>query len=145
VHVVPGLFAIGIGTVALYALKSNKEERTEMLGWPSVPGRITDRALERSHTGAASSGYTYTPAFRYAYSLDGVEYNGDTRTLAWSTGTNRWMARRRMARTPDTLPVLYDPADPARSTLAPPGRTDVWFWAVIGVVLIAAGLFLLIS
>jgi hypothetical protein len=43
VQVVPGLFAIGIGAFALYALKSNREERAEMLGWSSVPVRITDR------------------------------------------------------------------------------------------------------
>ena len=144
-QVIPGLFAIGIGAVALYALKSNREERAEMLGWSSVPGRITDRALERTSTGAGNSAYTYTPAFRYAYSLDGIEYTGDTRNLDWSSGSNRWMARRRMARMPDNLPVLYDPADPTRSALAPPGKTDVWVWAVIGVVLIAVGAFLLIS
>jgi hypothetical protein len=145
VHVVAGLFAIGIGAVALYALKSSKEERAEMLGRSSVPGRITDRTLERRGTGTASSAYTYTPEFRYAYSLDGVDYTGDTRDLDWSSGSNKWMATRRMAKTPDSLPVLYDPADPAKSALAPPGRTDVWIWAVIGVALIAVGLFLPIS
>ena len=46
---------------------------------------------------------------------------------------------------PDTLPVLYDPADPTKSALAPPGKADVWIWAVIGVGLIAVGLFFLIT
>lgn len=86
-----------------------------------------------------------TPAFRYAYSLDGVEYTGDTRNLDWSSGSNKWMAKRRMAKVPDTLPVLYDPADPTKSALAPPGKADVWIWAVIGVGLIAVGLFFLIT
>jgi hypothetical protein len=139
------LFAIAIGSVALYALKSSRKERAAMLGWSSVPGRITDRALERRHTGTASSANTYTPQFRYAYSLDGVEYTGDTRNLDWSSGSNKWMAKRQLAKMPDTLPVLYDPADPAKSALTPPAKTDVWIWGVIGVALIAVGLFLLIS
>ena len=141
-QVLGGLIAIGIGSTALYACRSNKRERVEMLGWPSVPGRITDRRLERRSGSGTSSGFTYTPAFRYAYSVDGVEHTGDTRNLDWSSGSIRWLAQRRMARTPDALPVRYDPADPAKSTLAPPGRSDVWIWAIVGVVLIVTGLVL---
>jgi hypothetical protein len=143
VHWLAGLFPIGIGAVALAALRSNRQERADMLEWSSVPGRITDRALERS-TATAKGGVVYTPAFRYVYSVDGVEYTGDTRDLAYSSGSNKWMATRMLARVPDAPPVLYDPADPAKSTLSPPDRSDVWVWGVVGVGLIALGLFLLV-
>ena len=109
------------------------------------PGPDHRPRARAQHDGRSERAYTYTPAFRYAYSLDGVEYTGDTRNLDWSSGSNKWMAKRKMAKTPDTVPVLYDPADPTKSALAPPGKTDVWIWAVIGVGLIAVGLFLLIS
>jgi hypothetical protein len=143
VHWLAGLFPIGIGAVALAALRSNRQERAEMLEWPRVPGRITDRTLERS-TGTAKGGVVYTPAFRYAYSVDGVAYTGDTRDVSYSSGSNRWMATRMLAKVPDAPPVLYDPADPAKSTLSPPGSSDVWVWGVVGVGLIALGLFLLL-
>jgi hypothetical protein len=142
VHVVPGSFCIGIGAVALVALKGNRETRTEMQEWSSVPGRITDRALERR---ASTKGYSYVPAFRYAYSVDGVEHAGDTRELNWSTGSTRWFATRRLAKLPDAVPVLYDPQDPARSALTPPGKSDVRVWGVIGVALIALGVFFFVT
>ena len=143
-HWLEGLFPIGIGAFALYALKGNREERAEMLGWSTAPGRITDRTLERSAAMTTKGGYTYTPAFRYAYSVDGVEYSGDTRDLSYSSGSNRWIAKRMMARVPDAPPVLYDPTDPAKSALTPPSRSDVWVWGVAGVGLIVLGLFLLL-
>jgi hypothetical protein len=144
VHVVPGLFCIGIGAVALVALKGNRETRGEMQEWPSAPGQITDRALER-RAGGSKGGYVYVPAFRYAYSVDGVEHTGDTRDLSWSTGSMKWLAARQLAKVPDAVPVLYDPEDPAKSALTPPGKSDVWVWGLIGVALIALGVFFFVT
>ncbi len=139
-----GIIAICIGAFALYALKGTREQRAEMRSWPSAQGQITERSLEH-RTGAQGAGWVYTPAFRYTYAVDGVEYDGDTRKLAWKSGFSRRRAKRKLREVPDDVPVLYDPADPATSALQPPGHGDLWFWGAFGVALIALGIYLLIS
>jgi Protein of unknown function (DUF3592) len=134
---------MGIGVFALYALKGSRQQRAEMLNWPSVEGHVTDRSLQR--TRGAKGGAVYTPVLLYTYAVDGVEYNGDTRKLAWSSGWNKSIAKRKLYAVPDDVPVLYNPADPASSALEPPSRGSLWFWAAIGVVLIALGLYLLVT
>ena len=144
-HLISGVLSIGIGVAALHALKSTRQQRAKMLDWPSVEGQITDRALERRSGGAKAARWVYTPAFRYTYAVDRVEYSGDTRNLAWKSGWSKRTAERKLYEVPDAVPVLYDPADPATSALEPPGRGDAWFWAAFGLGLIALGLYLLIS
>jgi hypothetical protein len=146
VNVVPGVFSIGIGVAALCALRSNRRTRTEMLSWPSVEGRITARTLERRTSGSAKAPrWVYTPAFRYTYAVDGVEHTGDTRSLSWKSGWSKRTAERKLYEVPDDVPVLYDPADPSKSALEPPGSGDIWFWAAFGAGLIALGLYFLFS
>ena len=144
-QLVPGIIFMGIGAGALVALKGNRAQRNEMLGWPTAPGVITDRALERRSGGGTKGGVVYTPAYRYTYTVDGVERTGDTRELAWKSGYRKGKAERKLHELPDEVPVLYDPADPSKSALEPPGRGDTWFWGAFGVALIAIGLYFFVS
>lgn len=144
-QVVSGLISISIGAVALYALKGTRQQRATMRSWPRAEGQITDRALERRRGGPKAASWVYTPAFRYTYAVDGVEHSGDTRNLAWKSGWSKRIAERKLYAVPDDVPVLYDPADPATSALAPPGRGDLWFWGAFGVGLITLGVYLLVS
>jgi hypothetical protein len=141
VHVVPGVIAIGVGACALWALKGTREARAELRDWPTVEGEITDRALERRP--AAGRSAAYVPRFRYRYAVGGVEHRGDTRDLQWSSGWSKRVAERKLHAVPDEVPVRYDPADPARSALEPPGKGDNWFWGAFGVVFLALGAYLL--
>lgn len=143
-QVVPGVIAIGIGAFALFASKSSRETRTEMLEWPSVQGEITERELVRRPS-AGGRGTSYMPAFRYRYSVEGADHAGDTRDQAWSTGYMKRIAERKLYDLPDEVPVYYDPSDPARSALAPPGRSDTWVWIAFGLGLIALGVLLLVT
>lgn len=89
---------------------------------PSVEGQITGRALERSTSSAKGVRWVYTPAFRYTYAVDGLEHSGDTRNLAWRSGSSKRTAKRKLYEGPDAVPVFYDPADPASSALTRPAE-----------------------
>jgi hypothetical protein len=121
------VLALALGLAAFWAARSQHRTRARVLGWPTVPGRITARdVIKPTNRGAMSApGNRFAPDVRYAYTVDGAAHEGDKITLPWtSVGSRKW-AEKELARIPDDVAVRYDPADPATSCLFPPGRRNV--------------------
>jgi hypothetical protein len=133
------------GMFALYSARYMSRLRAKARLAP-VAGRITAREavvapLRQGVQGRSS----YTPEVRYVYSVDGVEYEGDTLSLSTTTNDSRTSVERTPAKIPDTPGVLCDPADPKTSCLTPPGQSDVAVFGAVGVVAIVVGIVLLVT
>jgi hypothetical protein len=129
------VLAAGLGLVAFWAARSQHRTRARVLGWPSVPGRVTARevirATDRGRTSQAA--FRFAPDVRYVYAVDGAQHEGDRIVLPWTaTGSKRW-AEKELARIPDAVAVRYDPDAPATSCLYPPGRKNVAMYVAGGV------------
>lgn len=140
-NIVYGLVACGLGLVAFWAARSMHRLRRRVLGWPSVPGRVTVRQVirptDRGRTSAPA--FRFAPDVRYTYRVDGVEYTGDKTTLPWSATGSRRSAEKVLAAIPDDTEVRYDPADPRTSCLYAPGRRNAVIYALAGVLAVLLG------
>ena len=140
------VIAVIAGSFALYTARQLSRQRAQTRAWPRVPGRITARqAVFQVPQQSRHPKDNYAPEVRYAYAVDGVEYEGDRLNLSVTTVSSRRSAERALAKIPDAPDVLYDPADPKVCCLTPPGQTDVAIFAAAGVGAIVLGVVLVVA
>jgi hypothetical protein len=137
-----GAFALVLAIAAFYAAVSSFRLRRRVRRWPSVRGHVTMRqTIQPTDRGRMSApAFRWAADVRYAYSVDGVVYEGDKTTLPWSATGSKKSAEKELERIPDETDVLYDPADPKTSCLYPPGRMSIAVFAVGGVLVLLLGL-----
>jgi hypothetical protein len=136
------LCACGLGVGSLIAARRTLHLRRRVLGWPTVPGKITSReTIQPTDRGRTSApGFRWAPDVRYTYTVGGTEREGDKTTLPWSATGSQAKAQRALDRIPDDVAVRYDPGDPATSCLEPPGRRNVVIFVLAGIGAILLGL-----
>ncbi len=116
--------------------------------WPTSMGTVTEskvrhstsRSSRRSHSGyrRTRTSHRYTPVVKYTYTVNELEYRGDT--IAFGMGSygnkNEASAVSRKYPSGSTVTVYYNPASPATSVLQPGNM-------VPGLLICAGGLFIL--
>jgi len=130
----PAMFMLGggiffaIGLSAILTASASK-------GWPSVDGVIVSSEVQSDWSSApagtpqhrSGTQRVYRADVRYAYTVDGQEYEGDRVEFGGFSSSNAKRAYRIVGtyRKGQTVAVYYDPNDPSRAVLEP-GKTT-WF------------------
>jgi hypothetical protein len=133
-------FAVVAAMMALafnrYALQTRR--------WPRVPGQIESASVkafqERKDDGPGWRTH-YRPEIVYSYVVEGVRYTGDKASRGvQSSSTMEAPARRRAARYApgSTVPVYYNPENPAESVLNPGSWAPWLVWLIPAIVLAIA-------
>lgn len=104
--------------------------------WPSVEGRIIDRAVS---FGASKYKVDDAVVFAYAYSVDGVQYQGARFDYAGGNSASRSDALLKKYGVGMRVRVHHDPKRPDRAVLEP----GIGWWTVVPVLL--GGLVVLVT
>lgn len=109
------LTLLGIYTLSLVVLAIGKGVRSK--AWPSTTGKIISSTAQESH--AYHSGRFYTPAIRYRYKVNGIEYESHaiTASLKVYFGKKSVEAVAKRYEAESTAVVYYDPNNPKISAL----------------------------
>lgn len=141
------LVLLVVGGKGLFWVVGDTRLILESAQW--VPGTaIVSRAwieTSRARRGIRGS----SPRVEYRYSVEGRPYVGSRLEIPARRYSSKWEAREKLAglRPGATIPILYDPTDPAKSVIVEP--TMNWFFTLglggLSVALLAWGLLLLRS
>lgn len=125
------MLAAFIGAVALSMGVKVARETARTRGWPTVPGRVLAKSVGRS----IGRGRTNALRVKYAYSVEGKDYESERVHPLGEVGYHD--AQARIDALPDPVPVHYDPTDPSRSFLLPMPGSTTWIAIVFGAVVLA--------
>lgn len=133
------------GLVALFFVVRALRARMKVgaaAGWPSVPGTVLVSTVQLRVGAAGPEGgrsRAYHPVVVYAYTVGGRPYQGQRIFFGDSLGTG-WPgpAQRTAARFPvgATVPVYYDPANPAQAVLERRAPANWLLFAIAGAILL---------
>ena len=109
-------FAIGIGML-IFGLSSFFKGRAA-LSWSQATGEVTKCQIEEDSDG---EGTTWKVLVGYRYSVNGQEYTGDRLAFGYSANSTQdeHVAIHKKIRGADSIRIYYDPANPAKSVIAP--------------------------
>ena len=122
-------FAVGFAILGL-GLRSwhmSKQAAT----WPAAEGQVLSRDFDIN---TDEDGSTYQAEIRYAYSVNGVSYEGKKIAFGYVASSNRSLHQRLYdALTPETrLAVRYDPSRPSRAVLSHGANQTMMFMIIFG-------------
>jgi hypothetical protein len=113
-------YAVGFGLL-WYGINLGKQS-TIASNWPSVTGTITNLSLEGNSDsdGSTYDGSTYEVRVEYSYSVMGRTYTNSRLAFGYggSSGRKAHQEIFNKLQQTDTIRVLYNPNDPATSTLS---------------------------
>jgi hypothetical protein len=133
------VFLLVIGAAAAVGGVIMLSTSLKVRGWPTVPGRIVDKAVGPSTTtGASRPGRYFEPRVSYSYSVEGKTYTG--RRIGPATAAyDEDKARRIVDELPDAVDVHYNPRDPADAYLQPSSYGLAIIALLAGAVCLLAG------
>ena len=145
VPVVVALILFALAMILFSSMTARKARA--MLKWPATAGRIVrsevTTTLQRHDRPNMARDYSvtmYTPRVVYAYEIGGHSFEGDD--IGWTVSSNTPSAAEKTVRRfplKAQVRVSYDPADPAQSTVAPPGRAlAAIMWLIAALLALAA-------
>lgn len=127
-----GVFTTGMG-IRVASL------RRRLLAWPTVPGRMLEKAVGPSQGPAPGPpAWNFEATVRYEYDVDGKTFVGTQLHLGRFVHT-RENAERVLASIPEPPLVRYDPAAPGTAYLLPPPAGWSWLLLVLGPLLLLGG------
>ena len=136
-YVLSGIFVLVGAAIAGYGLFAIARARRSA-SWPDVPGVITKSRV-------SSGDQSHAPDVAYAYTVDGVAYEGDAIAPAFpvASSTDDY-ARRRIALYPvgARVSVYHDPDAPATAVLEPGASKGTFVPLVFGLMFATFGGFL---
>jgi hypothetical protein len=108
--------------------------------WPTTDGTVTSSEVVR--VSDADGGVTYSPEVTYSYSVDNVQYVGDTISFGENTYSSKRKAEGISADYPvgKAVTVYHDPLEPEVSVLEPGVSGGSYIALAVGVVFILIGL-----
>ncbi len=144
------LAVIGLATTlfGIYFIALSRQAAS----WPSVTGHVVSTQVRTDHSqtdrglSAAERARTqrYYPDIHYRWSVDGQVYSGSRYRLGTSHEKfdSREQAEAAAARFPaqSTLPVYYDPRNPAQAVLDPGASVGVYAPLPLGLLFLGVGL-----
>lgn len=129
------LFGAGVYALGFLGLPQLLEARATH-GWPSTEGRVLSARQVRTHT--RSGGTSTWIAVSYSYTVAGEAFDGDRYVVSGDLRAPADEALRRAdALDGATVPVFYDPEDPARAVLEPGGEGYAGLLTGFGALLLA--------
>lgn len=108
-------YAVGFGLLG-YGLWS-AHRSTQAATWPTCPGTLTSLEVRENSDG---DGTTYEVKVQYAYTVDGVAYEGTRLAFGYAGSSTRAAheAIHRRLKEATTVAVRYNPAHPSVSCLS---------------------------
>jgi hypothetical protein len=129
-----GLLYLAVAALMFIMGRYIHREILEKGSWPTTPGKLLERGLgpKMQATGRG----TFLPRVKYRYVVNGTEYVGDQCYLIRGSGGLERQVLKLVNDLPETLPVHYDPANPAQAyLLVNPLST---YWILMGFAVLAA-------
>lgn len=161
VRVIPvllGIAFLAIGAnVAVKGWSAQKRMR-DSREWPTAEATVLRSAVEvksewHSRRNGRAGSYQYSPEIAYAYTVEGVWYEGNREDFVTKTSSDQSWAEGIVSEHPvgSTLVVRYDPTNPSESLWSDPtrkGRASLSFvplgagaiFMLIGAAIVSAGL-----
>jgi len=120
---------LGIGAGALWVAARLRREARRSRHWLTLTGRILCRGVISLQSDARS----FTPRVRYSYTVAGKEYVGDRVYRTGSVGRLKASAQRLTDSLPESIPVHYNPENPAEAYLLTEPAAYYWITLSFGV------------
>lgn len=139
------LSAVGVFLVIAAIVNIRKANASQ--GWNGVQGKITESYVRRqeSSDGEGGTSTSYYPEIRYTYSVMGVEYQGKNIAFGMKS-SSRKSAQALVEKYPAETSVIvyYNPQKPQQAVLERRSSSG-WLQIVIGMALLATGIFLAVK
>jgi hypothetical protein len=143
-YIVGGAVLLVALFMAAIALRRSLKARRAR-DWPAVPGQVVVSTIELRYGSAGGDGGGRTrawyPVVAYVYAVGGRHYQGRNIVVGGHVGTG-WQgpAQRVAARYPvgATVPVYYDPANPADAVLEKRAPTQWLLYAIAAGIVVFA-------
>jgi hypothetical protein len=131
------LASLFLGIAALIAAPVRQVRR-----WPITTGRVLSHDIRIKSAGGGTTARAHYPIVRYAYSVRGVEYNGNALSHGSTTGGGRGFAEKVLARYPigSAVEVRYNPDKPEEAALETHFGLFGWITLSLGLVFVLLGL-----
>lgn len=133
-------FVVGIG-LAYWGWGVLQNARASA-GWPAVSGQITSSSV--SHSTDSEGADSYTPSVGYRYVVNDQQYTGSRIKFGETSYNKESEADAVVARYPagTTVPIYYNPADPATAVLEPGVTSGSYVFLAVGACFIVLSLVL---
>jgi len=137
------IMALGFMVLGIFVGIRNSSDYivgTRTTGWTETTGIIESSSVRvyQGHGGSRTN-----PAIGYRWEVDGVMYRGNRVAYAnvWTAVNND--AREFILDYPEgsTVPVHYDPSDPARAVLVPGSHVRALIWSALGIPIFLLGVY----
>jgi hypothetical protein len=141
------IVAIGAGAVMIGVAIDTYRDGKETEGWTATSGQVLSSSIDSETSTVRRNGRTrekttYSPIVRYAYTVDGVRYEGD-HIRADDHGGSYSRASEIAGRYPEEreTTVYYDPDHPERAVLVRGAETaQIYLYGGFGVFFVMVGL-----
>ena len=135
------LIAIGLFLVVItpISIKAGKRSTT----WPTVPGKVISSEVERETRTDSDDNVSvnYYPRIRYEYKVEGKTYQSTKYKLLDASTTKKKAEEFTALFLPgNAVTVHYNPSKPENAVLQPGSQNYLYFFLVLGVALIIAGI-----
>lgn len=126
------LVFLSIGGVPLYLGWRARRLADAVKRWPSVPGELLVCEL-LSTNDDDGPGLFHEVRVRYRYRVQGIEYESSRVAFAYGATKQEAMHQRiyEKLKSDSTVPVHYDPQEPARSALTADKDSTLWIFGLI--------------
>jgi len=136
-----------VGLIVTISALRSRRQAGESQAWPGTQGRVIESRLNKRETtdGEGKETTAYAAVVRYTYSVTGKEYTGD-RIAFGVKPLNRNSAAEIVNRYSVDRPVMvyYDPKKPQQAVLERASGSG-WLQILIGIVLVAVGIYFAIG
>lgn len=139
-----GVGLLLLGAIFVFLGAQDGLEVLRFVGWPATAGTLLQADV--SHPWTPASGFLYSPAIRYTYTVGGQGYEGtnDARPRAREEARSQEQARMdrlwRQQRTQGHVTVRYNPALPSQSVLQEGLPPSSFLWLTLGLPFLLVGL-----
>ncbi len=134
------LIAIGLFLVVITPISIKAGKRST--SWPTVPGTVLSSDVEQKIETDADDSVSvyYYPRVRYEYKVEGKTYQSVKYKLLDASTTKKKAQEFTALFLPgNTVTVHYNPAKPEEAVLQPGSQNYLYFFLVLGVALVIAG------
>ena len=129
------LVGVATGAFMLWKLFKGMQARN----WPTAPGIVTDSQVIMQYDDEGDR--TYKAAITYRYDVDGLEYNGNRRSVIETNLSNSQNAEKIVSQFVPGSPVqvYYRPDDPQDAVLEPGTNTALFLILLLPLAFIGYG------
>ena len=137
--IVPAVMVLGVGLLAVGHSGLRVRRATASRHWLYTTGRVINSAVDiQSIFAGRAISSSWFPKVEYEYSVNGVDFRGDTVSFGQSYSNDEVTTLVNEYRVGQSVAVYYDPSDAGRSVLIP-GRSSWLIELACDVLLVIVG------